>query len=433
MSASTQTPAQEHGRWLRALWQQARDWVQHALLVSAGAQTRAYVDLIFAFGLAKVGEGHAARELLDQATGALNALDEAHACLLAAFRYRIRQALDGEPHTGTLPAEQIEFLAYVDRLQRMVVDRLRELPDLTDPEEVVRRVDRLLADLPQGRERQEQCAHLLRTALQVATWVGEDFARRMLALAVRTYDAWPDSTTPADLIERAGFLERSLFVAGHFGLREPVPALLEGMQQLTLRFGHGRDEEQRLSALDSAAPRRPARGRGSRRDEEQRLSALDSLVRQSVRTLVRLSLCDELDQFLGLLASQVLEGRDVQAVDFRQPKELPALLVLLRLAEGWFAFGWDSLAQPVMRAARSVLFGNSQQLRIRTMLACAYASALGQVRFSEQRHGLEELFRQLDGIHDTYTTSTHYQLAQLEVVESAVLAAVQACTRAHPT
>src|SRR4051812_32498470 len=64
----------------------------------ATAQTPSYVDLVFSFGLARLGESGAARELLDRAQGVLGLQDEAHRSLLTAYKYRITQALEGKPH-----------------------------------------------------------------------------------------------------------------------------------------------------------------------------------------------------------------------------------------------------------------------------------------------------------------------------------------------
>ena len=76
-----------------------------------------YVDLIFAFGLAKLGEVTAARELMTRAGTALLASKEpnrepdlAHEFLLKAFVWRIENALQGKPHSGTLPAEMLNRL-----------------------------------------------------------------------------------------------------------------------------------------------------------------------------------------------------------------------------------------------------------------------------------------------------------------------------------
>src|SRR5205814_1676635 len=79
-------------------------------------QTASYIDLLFAFGFARLGEAGAARALVRQAAAALEASgSEAHTFLSAAFRYRIDQVLAGKPHTGPLPAALSDQL---DRLRR---------------------------------------------------------------------------------------------------------------------------------------------------------------------------------------------------------------------------------------------------------------------------------------------------------------------------
>jgi hypothetical protein len=95
---------------LAGLYKLARDWLKDAPgATSPTAQTPAYVDLIFAFGLARLGEGDAARDLLARARLALGDKDEAHRLLCGAFEYRVRQALDGKPHTGPLPDDHLVF------------------------------------------------------------------------------------------------------------------------------------------------------------------------------------------------------------------------------------------------------------------------------------------------------------------------------------
>ena len=62
-----------------------------------------YVDLMFAFGLAKLGESTAARDLMKQAgdkllepVGPKGGPDPAHEFLCKAFAYRIENALQGQ-------------------------------------------------------------------------------------------------------------------------------------------------------------------------------------------------------------------------------------------------------------------------------------------------------------------------------------------------
>src|SRR5262249_13459448 len=163
-----------------------------------------YASLIFGFGLARLGQPDGARELLSRAQATLAGRDEAHQFLSRAYGSRIQQALDGQRHSGPLPVDLLQELEIMERLQRYVVDRLRkhsrileaderinpyrhwgarvneferalaELTDLTDPNELVVRVERILTDVPRGARGAEQRARVLRAALEVAPRVNED-------------------------------------------------------------------------------------------------------------------------------------------------------------------------------------------------------------------------------------------------------------------
>src|SRR5262245_7621682 len=112
------------GAWLRDLHERAQTWA--AEQGGTPNQTPAYIDLLFAFGLARLKQATDAHTLLNQAGAVLLPLGEAHACLFDAFEYRIRQALREQPHAGPLPPEQMERLENIDRLERYAVDRLRK-------------------------------------------------------------------------------------------------------------------------------------------------------------------------------------------------------------------------------------------------------------------------------------------------------------------
>jgi hypothetical protein len=106
--------------------------------------------------------------------------------------------------------------------------------------------------------------------------------------------------------------------------------------------------------------------------------------------------------------------------------------VLLRLTEGWYSFGWAALAEPVLRKAADILRTGDLPPREQTTLAAAYAGALAQAQLPTTRGRLEVLFAELQGIRDTYTTSTHFEVSRLDVVEAAVLSAVEAAGRIGP-
>jgi hypothetical protein len=429
---------------LAGLYKLARDWLKDAPgATSPTAQTPAYVDLIFAFGLARLGEGDAARDLLARARLVLGDKDEAHRLLCGVFEYRVRQALDGKPHTGPLPDDQLEYLERMDRLLRYVVDRLRkhswilepdqrinpyrhwgarisefekalaELTDLTDRAELARRVEKLLAEVPEGPAGAEARARVIRAGLEAASRAGEDFARRMLEQAIPAYDALPETKELAQLTDRAAFLEKALFVAGHFGQAEAVGRLVSRFRQML----------------------QPQTG-------PQALQLLSAVAAQCCRGLWQLGMREEFDQVLRQVAEVVLGGQEVKAIDFKQHPQGPAALqALLQVASWWYFLGQDGQAEAVAEAVWDVLLDDdltardlmkkeklsreeSTELNEHARLACSYVRAVGQAPAEVAQRRLEEVFRQLKGITDSYTTSDHFSVSQLDLVESVVLAVV---------
>src|SRR5262249_1913729 len=155
----------------------------------------------------------------------------------------------------------------------------------------------------------------------------------------------------------------------------------------------------------------------------QALQLLDQVAASCFRGLRKLGMRDEIDQILRQMAELVLEGQEVKAIDFKKHAQGPAALrALLQVASGWYFFGRDSQAEPILQAARAVLLSNELPPREQTQLACGYARAVGQAPVEIAQRRLEELFKQLKGIKDTYTTSSHFSVSQLDVVENVVLA-----------
>src|SRR5262249_2043369 len=152
---------------------------------------------------------------------------------------------------------------------------------------------------------------------------------------------------------------------------------------------------------------------------------LEELAKSAFRGLRKLGMRDEIDQILRQMGELVLKGREVKSVDWKKEEQGPAALRALLLVAGqWYYFGRDSQAEPILQVARQVLLANDLQPREQTQLASAYASAVGEAPVEIAQKRLEEIFRQLKGIKDTYTTSSHFSVSQLDVVEAVVLAVV---------
>lgn len=421
-------------QWLTQLAELAHRWAHEAtqaspaspggMVIGQKTPMDGYIDLLFSFGLARLGEADASRELLGRAQAVLGNEHDVHQFLLGAYQYRITQALEGKPHAGPLPDEQLEYLEQMERMPRYVVDRLRErsrilepnqridpyrywtmrttelerelanLVDITDRKEVIARVQRLLRDLPRGARSVEDRSFILRSALDLAPRISEDFACEMLEQVVTTYDALPEPREPTLLKKRAEFLENALIVAAHFDRLEHIHPLVKRFQGL-LQSQQG----------------------------EQAIKEIESLAGQCFRGLRKLGMRDEIDQMLTLMAQVILQGQDMQHLDLRSMPNAPGTLrALLHVAGGWFYFGRDRQAEPILQAVRSLLFRDELPCREKTSLACVYATTVGQTPVDVAQKRLEELFLKLTGIRDTFTTNNYYSRSQLDVVEAVVLA-----------
>ncbi len=425
--------------WLAGLADKAQRWAREKGRTFSGKLPRtgtgAYIDLFFAFGLARLGESDAARQMLARAARELTGDGAAHAFLRDAFSYRVRQATDGKPHGGPLPPDLMARLAaliedrkqkgqkagvgpeyYIDRmrwLSRILepdqkvepyrhiypyfneVERLlKELPDEPDRAQVADRVRGLLAKMRPGADRAEAHARVLRAALDQAPRVGEDFALEMLRQTPDAFDALPPALDKEGVRVHAELLEKGMFVAAHFDKGDVLGAFVARFQKM-------------LEAPQQAAG----------------VQAIDAVAGQCFRGLRKFGMHKEIDGLLGVMARQLLQGRDLKALDADWAAANPeALRALLQVAGGWYYFGRDGQAEAVTKTARAVLFSKPLPAPKKAPIACAYAAVLGQAPVEVARERVEELFAKLEGLPDTFTTSDHYARFQLELVEAVVLA-----------
>ncbi|HEY7154097.1 MAG TPA: hypothetical protein VH575_09095 [Gemmataceae bacterium] len=422
------------GEWMRELGDKAHAWAEETRDPAQKPPTAPYINLLFAFGMARLGEVDAGKQLMKRASRVLADKDEAHTFLLHSFEYRINEALEGRPHTGPLPSPLMEQRNAMIPMLRYVVDRLRkhsrilepeqdidpyspwlarvndiekalaEVVELPDRKEIQTRLQKLLKDVPRGASGHETRARVLRTALEVAPRVSEDFAKEMLDRALPAYDALPPLESLSDekkltaLEHQAKFLEKGLFTAAHFGQTDRV-------HPLAMRF-------QKMLQTQ----------RGSRAIE-----FVEKTAGQCFHSLRKLGMRDEIDNLLTQMADVVLEGKDldtlVKKINFKEDSPAP-LKALLHVASSWCYFGRDHQADPVLRTVRSVLFKAAYPSLKQKDLACAYARTVGQTTMEAAKKRLEEIFRELKGVRESFTSGSHFSVLQLDVIESVVLAVV---------
>jgi hypothetical protein len=407
--------------WLLALPERLAEWVQrdHTVSDPDPRDTIAYGRLMLAFGLARLGEEHAAKRLVELAEGWLTEVvvehKDVHLVLKDAFRYRIQQALAGKPAVGPLPAEILEFAEQLGFVPRYIVDSLRTRSRILEPHEKIKAyrhsymgpmtdLDKALNALPDILDRaalEKECQrvlgaaknptqrfHAVKGVLAVTPRLGSAVAEPLL----REVPAVSDD--PIDVRDQAELLERALFLAAHFNQVDTIPALLARFQQLL-----------RVPKL------------GTDRNK------LDLLISQCFRGLRKLGMQDEMRGLLDGLAAVLTHGKPLSGL--RKADDWPKLVRrLLHVAAGHFYFGDEAEGRQLLEEARLVLLSGDLQGREQTELACTYVSTLGQAPLRLALPAIDELLQRLRGVFDNFVSHTHYSASKLEVLEALVLTVV---------
>jgi hypothetical protein len=222
------------------------------------------------------------------------------------------------------------------------------------------------------------------------------------------------STPPErqQLLESAARLfDRVLFLSAHFDHSEALESYLDRFQMFL-----------RVQKVDDLIY-----------DSGHGGSLVDT-INQCFRGLRKFGMRDQIDELLRLIAQLILESETLEARiqrilnAARQGTPLgngPAVLrALLQVAGGWFYFGRDREALPVLDAVRQILFNGKLVSIEQTKLACAYVNALSQAPVEEALTRIEELFSRLQNVQDSFTTNKYFSLSRLDFVEAVVMTAV---------
>ncbi len=298
-----------------------------------------------------------------------------------------------EPHERLDPYRHVHWRG---RISDEVTRELSEVVDLTDREALKARMARLLAIRPEGPKAALQEARVLKTALDVAFRLGEPFARGLFGRVLPVVDRLEGLGAQAELLERA------IHLAAHFDQQDHVRAFVARFDERLVASGDGVSTE------------------------------IEPLLGQCFRGLRKLGMREEIGGLLDRLAEVILHGGNsstaalsAAAAKARTGPEAVAwsktLRLLLHVATGWLYFGQPDRARPVLDEARALLLQGDLPPLERTGLACGYARALGQAPMAQALPRLGELFRSLEGVHDTYTTVSHYSRSRYDLVELVVL------------
>lgn len=386
-------------------------------LGNAAAETKHYIDLIFAYAVARLGEHSQAAALAESAEKELPK-DEVHEWCCAAYRHRIAQVLDNQTGHDSLPAELLKAEAGLERFSRFKLDRLRQSSSILEPHE---RIDpfgryhqfsddlnRELLALGELTDRNELAARvqgfLDRKAvpgdrLRIVTHL-LSLAPRLGAATTQTLLAQlPDCFKACDsVMQKSLLLERGLFAAAHFGMGAEVSRYAK---QLNDTFGNDQ-----FADVDT-------------------LKAFEGLISQSLRGLRKMGLRDEVGRLLEHLELlvQTAPGNEKKKKKSGDPAVERAKM-LLHVAAGWFYFNRPENAWKIIERTETLL---REQILIpvqQTAVACAYVSALSQAPVEQAMPRIAALFRELKGTQDMFATNSHFSLSQLRIVEALVLSLV---------
>ncbi len=416
-----------------------RDWAKTG--TNPVSHTSAYVDLMFAFGLARLGEVAEARRLMQEAAGELEYADEVHSWLYAAFAFRIQQAIDRKSAGQRLPDELLDQLRAIEtpdflqhiadgkareetkqtqRNLRLKIDRMREKSRILEPVEriaayqrwygshtdeltrtlaelsdepdravVIQRLQKLMTGKPKQKRSSDAESQILLMALRLAPRLGQAFGEEVLD---RTAVLMAKENNPERVAE---LVEKSLFLAGQYDRREDL-------QRLVARFQELLEGPLRLP-----------------------YEKLINVVAGSFRGLRKFGLREEVLNLLrrvesAIAADPALRGTASQAGRVVAQRHC----LLLELASAWNYFGEESIARKMIDNARDQLFRNELYCVHQNELACGYLASLGHAPIEFAVSRVMEFFRKAEGVYDMWTTQTHFSLSRLMTVEATILALV---------
>ena len=418
-------------------------WITEPRQHEETARTKQYAKLTFAFAMARLGENSECQRILATVANEMKSVakDPVHKWVSAAYQVRAEQILRGEKHQS-LPEELIDELESMAKMEKFKVDRLRSLSRIIEPHERVNaftrwhqdHADPLMAELAMlssitdsgelrtkltaliSKHSEDKAKRLivLPKALELSPRMGEAFAKDLLNSALH----WLEDSD--DIVKKAQLLQRSLYIAAHFGRMDALQALVNAFNNS-------------LPDIVSEYFKMQVRNES---DDKDNILTIEDLFTESFRDLRKMGMRDEIGSLYGQLAKEVADGRTrvgktLNSKDAKLKFEARALRLLLCAASGWYYFGQEFEAREVADAVRGKLFANDLPPIEQRGLSCAYISAVAQAPETEALQRIEELYglrgkktRKLDNIHDNFTTSSHFSISQLDLIEESVLALV---------
>jgi hypothetical protein len=389
---------------LEALWVRFRSTERKRSATEAPEEsTSAYVQLLLAYGFARLGQSELSRELRDLAVAQIPQGDPIHRFLREAYSARVDQALEGRPAETPLPAELAGQLNQLGHLERFKVDRLRSASVILEPHEHLNPFSGFtqkksdprgeefasMRGMTDGEELAEEVAKVMDKALDRSTSVGDrdrlldgvmDFFPMLPeAQAVPHLQTLVRSVEEIPLPRRCMLLQEALMLAGFFGREGMVRDLSELLKRLIGELGG-----------DHAAE-------------------VASAMAQALRSLRRVGLLDEAAELLTAATDVVTGGGSA------------VMAARLQLAAGLAEIGRPEQATSLFKEGRKALKDPALLPVDKQTLTRAMATACGYMPLEFAIAELSRLSGQISSVTDSFSTNSHFCLSVIQFMESMVL------------
>ncbi len=438
--------------------------------------TLGYIDFLFAFAAAKLGEPTAARALADAGAKAAvpprppepkygDANYTPYARYLAGdllarmFRSRVEQAVEGKPTGGPLDPALYAELDALDRHNKQLggtnaeggagrvsnswsmahyaVLRLQEQSRVLDPHDQFDpythasgqdgTLQQALANLPGERDGQRLARKVRDLLREAGKGPAGATARFNILLAALPLAARGGEAFAAELITQVSQVQAA---ADAVADRNAPEMLARGQGKLferaVFQAAHFGLTELVRGLIDQFV--RFARGK----PDVERYALVNVVAGQCLRSLRKLGLRDEIDTLLRRLQDEVLGGKPLPQLRLTYAANpnlwADALRTQLNLAAGWLTFGLTDRAKPILDEVRKEVLSGGGKMAVKNFvpLTQAYIAALAQGPTDEGMTRIEEVFRSLPParVTNTFSTMPYYSRYHLNLAEEVVLALV---------
>ena len=377
-------------------------------------QTHAYVRLVFAWGLARLGRPQAAREELQAATQLLGGRlseqrgDAIHRAAFSAYAARIEQALEGLPPGAPFSAEPGGPIAMREALQgidRFKYDRLVQLSRILAPRQDVdafekwsHKDDEPFAGLALLTEPEalsslfERMLEQLGSAGAGGVVMGPDLRARSLGELFEYLEALPEPLAVPHLRAALGFVAQVPLDAR--------PRLLRNALLLAGYYDRPDLIDRTLAAIVASDAELT----------EQRPADYAELLTRCAPVLRRSNHEADLAALLGKLEQRVSDDHGLSGVTAR-----------LHVAAGFAALGQPTRVQQAFAAAHALLPELANVPANYQLLLREIAGALSRSTPGQAIAGARALLERLAGTTDSMSTNSHFCLAVIQLMEAVVL------------